>query len=98
MVKILEVQPFEAKIVISKITEALESMKVKRLVIDSVSMFEYSLEDQHRIRKFLFTLFQNLRERNILTIVVSLPIRLYNNNEYTQLLAVRCTWIDLTSY
>ncbi len=71
LVKILEVQPFEAKVVISKITEAVESLKVKRLVIDSVSMFEYSLEDQHRIRKFLFTLFQKLKERNILTLVTS---------------------------
>jgi len=71
MLKILEVQPFEAKVIISKITEAIESMKVKRLVIDSVSMFEYSLEEQHRIRKFLYTLFQKLREMNILTVVTS---------------------------
>ncbi len=71
MIKILEVQPFEAKIVISKITEAIEAMKLQRLVIDSVSMFEYTLEDQSRIRKFLYTLFKRLREMNILTIVTS---------------------------
>ena len=33
MVKILEVQPFEAKIVISKITEAIESMDIQRLYL-----------------------------------------------------------------
>lgn len=71
MVKILEVQPFEVKRIISKITEAIEDMDVERIVIDSVSMFEVSLEDHYKIRKFLFNLFQRLRDLGIVTLVTA---------------------------
>ncbi len=71
LLQILEVPPFEVKSVIGKISEALESMQVNRLVIDSVSMFEVSLEDRHSIRKFLFTLFQRLRELGVVALITS---------------------------
>ena len=71
LVKILEVQPFEVKKIISNITESIESMNVERIVIDSVSMFEVFLEKHYKIRRFLFTLFQRLRDLGIVTLITA---------------------------
>lgn len=69
--KVLEILPFEIKMVISRITEAIETAAFKRVAIDSISMFEVALKEQFQMRKFLYTLFQRLRELGIVTVITA---------------------------
>lgn len=71
LVKVIEVQPFDVKRIISDMTESIEDMNVERIVIDSVSMFEVFLKQRYKIRKFLFSLFQRLRDLGIVTVITS---------------------------
>ncbi|NOX71488.1 MAG: ATPase [Candidatus Micrarchaeota archaeon] len=69
--KIIEIEPFDIETLSEKIMEIAGTMNAKRIVIDSVSMFEMYIHDPFKIRKTLFKMLQRIREMNMLCIVTA---------------------------
>ncbi len=71
MIKTVEIEPFDVETLMDRIINNVESMKAKRVVIDSVSMFELYIHEPFKIRKFLYRILQRLRDMNKAVIVTS---------------------------
>lgn len=71
MVKLLEIEPFDIETLIERITENIEAAKAKKVVIDSVSMFELYMHEPFKIRKSLFKVLQRLRDMGKTVLVVA---------------------------
>lgn len=69
--KIIEIEPFDIETLSEKLTEIVETMNAKRIIIDSVSMFEMYIHDPFKIRKTLFKIIQRIREMNRLCLVTA---------------------------
>lgn len=71
MVKLMEIEPFDIETLMDRITEHVEAAKAKRVVIDSVSMFELYMHEPFKIRKSLYKVLQRLRDMNKTVLVVA---------------------------
>lgn len=70
-VKIVEFEPFDVSTLTTKLQETIDKMDAKRVVIDSVSMFELYLTNVFEIRKALFKVIQKIREMNRVGVVTA---------------------------
>jgi KaiC/GvpD/RAD55 family RecA-like ATPase len=70
-VKIIEFEPFDISTLTTNMTKLIEKFDAKRIVIDSVSMFELYLTNVFEIRKALFKVIQKIREMNRLGLVTA---------------------------
>lgn len=71
MIKILEIEPYDVERLVETVTQYVEGEKVKRVVIDSVSMFELYVHDPYKIRKSLYKLLHRMRDVGKTVLVVS---------------------------
>jgi len=71
MVKVMEIEPFDIETLIERITDNIEAAKAKRVVIDSVSMFELYMHEPFKIRKSLFKVLQRLRDMGKTVLLVA---------------------------
>ncbi len=71
MVKVMEIEPFDIETLIERITDNIEAAKAKRVVIDSVSMFELYMHEPFKIRKSLFKVLQKLRDMGKTVLLVA---------------------------
>mgnify|MGYP000108933345 CR=1 FL=1 len=71
LVKIVAFEPFDIDTLTTKITEQVNLTGAKRVVIDSVSMFELYISEAYRIRKSIFKFLQKLKEMDITSIVTA---------------------------
>ncbi len=71
VIKVLEVRPFDIQTLTTRILELIENTGAKRVVIDSVSMFELYMSEAFKIRKAVFQVLQKLRELNRTTIITA---------------------------
>ncbi len=69
--KIIAVEPFEIDTIMTKITEAAKIFGAKRVVIDSISMFELYIEEAFKIRKAMFKFLEKLKETGLTTVVTA---------------------------
>jgi len=70
-VKMLEFEPFDVSTLTTKMQEMIDKTNAKRVVIDSVSMFELYLTNVFEIRKALFKVIQKIREMDRIGLVVA---------------------------
>lgn len=70
-VKMVEFEPFDVSTLTTKLQENIDRMDAKRIVIDSVSMFELYLTNVFEIRKALFKVIQKIREMNRIGLVTA---------------------------
>ena len=70
-IKILAVEPFEIDTIMSKITEVARAFGAKRVVVDSLSMFELYIDEPFKIRKAMFKFLEKLKELNVTTVVTA---------------------------
>jgi circadian clock protein KaiC len=71
MLKILAIEPFEIDTIMTKVTEAARVFAAKRVVIDSLSMFELYVDDPFKTRKAIFKFLDKLKEGGFTTIVTA---------------------------
>ncbi len=71
--KILEVEPFSIDTLVSTLEKEIRAMGAKRIVIDSVSMFEMYIEKQLEMRKLLFKTLRRLKDLGT-TVVITAEI------------------------
>lgn len=71
LMKIMAVDPFDLETLADRITESVNMQKAKRVVIDSVSMFELYMQDAYKVRKSLFKVIQKLRDTKKTSILVA---------------------------
>ncbi|NIO22527.1 MAG: ATPase [Candidatus Aenigmarchaeota archaeon] len=71
VIKLMEIEPFDIETLIERITENIEAAKAKRVVIDSVSMFELYMHEPFKIRKSLYKVLQRLRDMGKTVLVVA---------------------------
>ncbi len=71
LMKIMAVDPFDLETLADRITESANMQKAKRVVIDSVSMFELYMQDAFKVRKSLFKVIQKLRDTKKTSIFVA---------------------------
>jgi KaiC/GvpD/RAD55 family RecA-like ATPase len=69
--KIIALEPFEIDTIMTKITEAAKTFGAKRVVIDSLSMFELYIDEPFKIRKAIFKFLQKLKETGLTTVVTA---------------------------
>jgi circadian clock protein KaiC len=71
-IKIIEFEPFDMATLTTRLQETVEKFDAKRIVIDSVSMFELYLEkNAFEIRKAMFKVIQKIREMNRVGLVTA---------------------------
>ncbi len=68
---VIEFEPFDVSTLTTKLQEIIDKMDAKRVVIDSVSMFELYLTNVFEIRKALFKVIQKIREMNRVGLVTA---------------------------
>lgn len=71
MLKLLAVEPFEIDTIMTKITEVAKAFGAKRVVVDSLSMFELYIDEPFRTRKAMFKFLEKLKELNVTTVVTA---------------------------
>ena len=71
MIKVIDYEPFDIDTLTPKITEIVKETGAKRIVIDSVSMFELYISEAFRIRKSMFKFLQRLKDMGLTTIVTA---------------------------
>ncbi len=71
MLKIIELEPYDIDKLIEKITLNKGFMEAKRVVIDSVSMFELYIQDPYKIRKTLYSVLQKLRDMGKIVLAIA---------------------------
>lgn len=71
LLKILPLEPFEIDTVMTKITEAARAFGAKRIVIDSLSMFELYIDEAFKVRKAMFKFLEKLKETGLTTVVTA---------------------------
>lgn len=69
--KILALEPFEIDTIMTKITEVARTFGAKRVVIDSLSMFELYIDDAFKVRKAMFKFLEKLKETGLTTMVTA---------------------------
>jgi circadian clock protein KaiC len=69
--KILAFEPFDIDTLTTKITEAVRFHGSKRVVIDSLSMFELYIEEPFKVRKALFKFLEKLKELGVTSLVTA---------------------------
>ncbi|MBI4167972.1 MAG: AAA family ATPase [Candidatus Aenigmarchaeota archaeon] len=62
MLKIIEVEPFSIDTLVTMLEREIQGIHAKRIVIDSVSMFEMYIEKQLEMRKLLFKTLRRLKD------------------------------------
>ncbi|RLJ09601.1 MAG: hypothetical protein DRP15_03160 [Candidatus Aenigmatarchaeota archaeon] len=70
-ITIVGLEPFEVDLLTTKTSEFISSTGAKRVVIDSVSMFELYINDPFKIRKALFKFLQNIRQMGVTVLVTA---------------------------
>jgi KaiC/GvpD/RAD55 family RecA-like ATPase len=71
VVKLMEIEPFDIETLTERITDNIEAVKAKRIVIDSVSMFELYMHEPFKIRKSLYKVLQRLRDMGKTVLVIA---------------------------
>lgn len=71
MLKILTIEPFDIDMLMTKISEVVRTFGAKRVVIDSLSMFELYIDEPFKIRKSMFKFLEKLKELGITTVVTA---------------------------
>jgi KaiC/GvpD/RAD55 family RecA-like ATPase len=69
--KIIPFEPFDIDTLMTKIVDAVRLFGAKRVVIDSLSMFELYIEEPYKIRKAMFKFLERLKEIGLTTIVTA---------------------------
>jgi KaiC/GvpD/RAD55 family RecA-like ATPase len=69
--KIIEVEPYDIEKLLENMSVSKEMAQAKRIVIDSLSMFELYMQDPYKIRKNLFSILQKLRDMGKTVLVVA---------------------------
>jgi circadian clock protein KaiC len=69
--KIIEVEPYDIEKLIENISVGRDLDSFKRIVIDSISMFELYMQDPYKIRKNLFSILQKFRDMGKTVLVVA---------------------------
>jgi KaiC/GvpD/RAD55 family RecA-like ATPase len=69
--KIIQVEPYDIEKLIENISVSGNLAKSKRIVIDSISMFELYMQDPYKIRKNLFSVLQKFKDMGKTVIVVA---------------------------
>lgn len=67
--RLVEFEPFDIGTLTTKMIELLDSIDAKRVVIDSISMFELYMSEAFKIRKAIYKVLQKLRDMNRTVIV-----------------------------
>lgn len=70
-VKMVEFEPFDISTLTTNMQQLIDKVDAKRVVIDSVSMFELYLSNFFEIRKALFKVIQKIREMNRVGLVTA---------------------------
>jgi KaiC/GvpD/RAD55 family RecA-like ATPase len=70
-IKIMAIEPFEIDTIMTKITETAKAFGAKRVVVDSLSMFELYIDEPFKTRKALFKFLEKLKELNVTTVVTA---------------------------
>ncbi len=68
-VRVIEFEPFEIETLTTKMIDILDSIDAKRIVIDSISMFELYISEVFKIRKAIYKVLQKLKELDRTVIV-----------------------------
>jgi len=71
MLKILALEPFEIDTIMTKITETAKAFGAKRVVIDSLSMFELYIDEPFKVRKAMFKFLEKMKESGLTTVVTA---------------------------
>jgi KaiC/GvpD/RAD55 family RecA-like ATPase len=71
LVKIVEVEPYDIEKLLENMSTSKEMSQAKRIVIDSLSMFELYMQEPYKIRKSLFSVLQKLRDMGKIVLVVA---------------------------
>jgi len=71
MLKILALEPFEIDTIMTKITEVAKAFGAKRVVIDSLSMFELYIDEPFKVRKAMYKFLEKLKETGLTTVVTA---------------------------
>jgi len=71
MLKIMAFEPFDIDTLMTKIADAVRLFNAKRVVIDSLSMFELYIDDAFKVRKSMFKFLEKLKEMGITTVVTA---------------------------
>ncbi len=61
-IRLMEFEPFDIATLTTKMIEVLDSIDAKRVIIDSISMFELYMSEAFKIRKAIYKVLQKLRE------------------------------------
>ncbi|MEM5871571.1 MAG: ATPase domain-containing protein [Candidatus Aenigmatarchaeota archaeon] len=69
--KIIEIEPYDIEKLLENMSISKEMSQAKRIVIDSISMFELYVQDPYKIRKNLFSILQKLREMGKTVLLVA---------------------------
>ncbi|MBI4177210.1 MAG: AAA family ATPase [Candidatus Aenigmarchaeota archaeon] len=62
LLKIIEVEPFSIDTLVTMLEKEIQGMHARRIVIDSVSMFEMYIDKQLEMRKMLFKTLRRLKD------------------------------------
>ena len=71
VLKIIEVEPYDIEKLLENMSVSKEMSQARRIVIDSVSMFELYMQDPYKIRKNLFSILQKMRDMGKTVLVVA---------------------------
>lgn len=71
LIKLMEVEPYDIEKLLENMSVGKEMSQAKRIVIDSISMFELYMQEPYKIRKNLFSVLQKLREMGKTVLVVA---------------------------
>ncbi|MBI3413059.1 MAG: AAA family ATPase [Candidatus Aenigmarchaeota archaeon] len=73
MLKVIEVEPFSIDTLVTMLEKEIQSLHARRIVIDSVSMFEMYIDKQLEMRKLLFKTLRRLKDLGT-TVVITAEI------------------------
>jgi KaiC/GvpD/RAD55 family RecA-like ATPase len=71
MFRIIEIEPYDIEKLLENMSVSKEMSQAKRIVIDSLSMFELYMQEPYKIRKNLFSILQKLRDMGKTVMVVA---------------------------
>jgi circadian clock protein KaiC len=71
MLKIVALEPFEIDTIMTKIGEVAKSFGAKRVVIDSLSMFELYIDEPFKVRKAMFKFLEKLKDIGVTSVVTA---------------------------
>ena len=71
LVKIIEIEPYDIEKLLENMSISKEMSQAKRIVIDSMSMFELYIQEPYKIRKSLFSVLQKLRDMGKIVMLVA---------------------------